>query len=195
MSGDQDHCGGLAVGEAVGPYLLEGVLGEGGMGCVFLARRQDADELVALKVLKAGLPAEQEYARRFAHEARATAAVRHPHLVELLEVGEHNRRPYLAMRYVAGASLEDRLAGGEAMTATETVTLCAQVASALDALHEAGLVHRDVKAANVLIDATGDATLTDFGLARAEGYTALTRPGQVMGTIDYMAPELLMGER
>ncbi|TMK39404.1 MAG: serine/threonine protein kinase [Actinobacteria bacterium] len=194
MEGAQNDCGGLSVGTTLGPYRLEAVLGEGGMGCVFRARRESDGETVALKVLKPGLATQEEYARRFAHEARATAEVHHPHLVALLEVASYDGRPCLAMQYLTGRSLEDRLHAGP-LGLAEAVTVCRQVAAGLDTLHAAGLVHRDIKSANVVVDEGGSATLTDFGLARGEGYSWLTQPGQVMGTIDYMAPELIMGER
>jgi serine/threonine-protein kinase len=194
MEGAQNECGGLSVGSSLGPYRLEAVLGEGGMGCVFRAHRETDGETVALKVLKPGLATQEEYARRFAHEARATAEVHHPSLVALLEVASHEGRPCLAMRYLTGRSLEDRLRDGP-LGIGETVAVCRQVGAGLDALHAAGLVHRDVKSSNVIVDEGGSATLADFGLARGEGYSWLTQPGQVMGTIDYMAPELIMGER
>jgi serine/threonine-protein kinase len=195
MEGARDQCGGLAVGSTLGPYRLDSVLGEGGMGCVFGAHREPDGETIALKVLKPDLANQTEYSRRFAHEARAAAQVAHPHLVELLDVGEYEGRPCLAMRYVTGCSLEARIASEGPLPIPETVRMCTEVAAGLDALHEAGLVHRDVKTANVMLDEAGRATLTDLGLARGEGYSMLTAPGQVMGTIDYMAPELITGER
>jgi len=189
------QCGGLVVGDRVGPYVLEAVLGEGGMGCVFRARREDADPPVALKVLKPEFAGDAEYVRRFDHEARATARVSSPNLVALVDVGEADGRPYMAMTYLDGTSLEDRLASEGPLPAAAVVGICCEMAAGLDALHGDGLVHRDVKPANVMLGSDGRATLTDFGLARGEGYTWLTRAGQVMGTIDYMAPELIMGER
>ncbi len=162
------------------------------MGVVFRAVRDPEGDEVALKVLRAELSADETFRQRFVHEARAAGEVHHKHLVPILEAGEADGRPYLAVAFVRGPTLEQRLAEG-AMSIEEIVRLAAHVASGLDALHSAGIVHRDVKPANVLLDATGSANLTDFGLAKGRAYTVLTKPGMVMGTLDYLAPELLRG--
>jgi serine/threonine-protein kinase len=182
------------VGQSLGPYRLEELLGEGGMGLVFRAVREGDGEVVALKLLKLELANDIVYRQRFVHEARSAAEVRHPNLVPVVEAGELDRRPFIAVAYVAGRTLEARLAEG-ALPVDEALRVADEVAAGLDALHEAGLVHRDVKAANVLLDGeTGVARLTDFGLAKGRAYTVLTRPGQVLGTLDYLAPELIRGE-
>ena len=183
----------LAPGDSVGPYVLEALLGEGGMGVVFRARRDD-DEPVALKVLRPELSSDETYCRRFMHEARAAAEVVHHHLVPVLEAGKAGGYHYLAVAYVGGASLEAHIRAAGALAPGEIAHIAGGVASGLDALHEAGLVHRDVKPSNIMLDEEGDAMLTDFGLARGRGYTVLTRPGQVMGTLDYIAPELIRGQ-
>ena len=184
----------LTIGETLGPYRLEAELGEGGMGRVFRARRDPDGAVVALKVLKGALAGEDAHARRFLREARAAREVAHRHLVELLDAGEADGRAYIAMRYVAGRSLGDRIQEEGPLPVADAVRIVAEVAAGLDALHAAGLVHRDVKPSNILLDDERGAMLTDFGLAKRRDYSALTRPGQMLGTLDYIAPEILRGE-
>jgi serine/threonine-protein kinase len=184
----------LASGDTFGPYRLEELLGEGGMGLVFRAARADDGATVALKVLKRALIEDPVYARRFVHEARSASAVRHPNLVPILDAGELDGRQFLAVAYVRGRTLENRLRADGPLPLGDVVRLAEEVGAGLDALHEHGLVHRDVKTANILLDDDGTVRLTDFGLAKGRAYTVLTRPGQVMGTLDYLAPELIRGQ-
>jgi serine/threonine protein kinase len=183
----------LSTGDRLGAYRLQERLGEGAMGVVFRAVREPEGDEVALKVLRAELASDETFRRRFVHEARSAGEVRHKHLVPILEAGEADGRPYLAVAYVPGKTLEQRLAQTGPMAIDEIVRLVAHVASGLDALHDAGIVHRDVKPSNVIIDPSGSANLTDFGLAKGRAYTVLTKPGIVMGTLDYIAPEMLRG--
>jgi serine/threonine-protein kinase len=182
-----------AVGSSLGPYRLEAVLGEGGVGVVYRARREPDGVLVALKVLRAELAGDVVYTRRLEHEAKAAATVRHKHLVPVLDVGEAAGRRYLAVAYVPGRSLAERIEREGPLGLDELLRLVSEVASGLDAIHRAGLVHRDVKSENILLEESGSAALTDFGLAKGPAYTVLTRVGQAVGTLDYMAPELLRG--
>jgi serine/threonine-protein kinase len=163
------------------------------MGIVFRATHEDGRE-VALKVLREELAGDETFRRRFDHEARSASHVRSPHLVAVLDAGEAGGRYYLASEFVAGATLEERIRSGGPLPLADAVAVAAELASALDALHEAGIVHRDVKASNVLLRDGRTAMLTDFGLAKGEAYTVLTKPGQVMGTLDYLAPELIRGD-
>jgi serine/threonine-protein kinase len=184
----------LESGDEFAGYQLHSLLGEGAMGLVFRAARNGGD-VVALKVLKRELGDDEVFKQRFDQEARAAAEVEHPSLVSIIEAGEAEGRPYLAVRYAEGGTLEERLRDRGPLDIEETLRLADQLAAGLDALHGAGLVHRDVKASNVVFDAEGTGMLTDFGLARGHAYTVLTRPGQVVGTLDYLAPELVKGER
>jgi serine/threonine protein kinase len=180
--------------DRLGPFRIEGVLGEGAMGVVYRATRDDGGATVALKVLRRELAGDETYRRRFVHEARAAREVASEHLVPILEAGEIDGRPYLASAFVEGETLEGRIRGRGPLPTAATVGVAADLSTALDALHEAGLVHRDVKPSNVLLTAAGSALLTDFGLAKGRAYTLLTRAGQVLGTLDYLAPEIIRGE-
>ena len=120
--------------------------------------------------------------------------VQHPHLVRILESGEDGGHHYLAVAHFQGSSLERRIEQDGRLPVDEVIRLVAEIAAGLDALHAAHIVHRDVKPANVMLDEHASALLTDYGLAKGRAYTVLTRPGEVMGTLDYIAPELISGE-
>jgi len=188
--------GDLGSGDLLGDYRLEQQLGEGAMGCVFRARRVGSGEQVALKVVRVELAADDRYRQRFLHEARAASEVSHRHLVKVLDAGEIDGRQYMAMRLVRGRMLEQHVTEDGPMPAAKIVRVATEIGGALDALHAVGLIHRDVKASNILIDEDDDdaAALTDFGLAKGTGYVELTRPGQLVGTMDYLAPERIRGE-
>ena len=192
MSGVSDRE--LEPGDTLGPYHLEEVLGEGGMGLVFKARREGDEQPVALKVLKRQLSGDFIFQQRFKQEARAAAEVRDRHLVAILESAEWDGRHCLASQYVDGGSLTDHIASAGPLPLADVVRVVTEVGTGLDALHAAGVMHRDIKPSNVLFDSDGTAMLTDFGLAKGRAYTVLTRPGQVMGTLDYLAPELIRGK-
>ena len=184
----------LAPGDTLGPYRLEEFLGEGAMGLVYRAVRATDGEVVALKVLRAELSGDETFLRRFAHEVRAAQEVENRHLVPILEAGEADGRHFLAVRHVRGRSLEARIEAEGALPLEDVLRVAAGIASGVDALHRKGLVHRDIKPSNILLDEGGSASLTDFGLAKGPAYTVLTRPGQVIGTLDYLAPELIRGQ-
>jgi serine/threonine protein kinase len=184
----------LEPGDTLGGYRLEESLGEGGMGLVFRALRAEDGREVALKVLKIELAGDLVFQHRFRQEARAAAEVHDPHLVPIIEAAEADGRHFLAVDYVPGGSLGDRIAESKTLGIAELVRVISEVAGGLDALHEAGIVHRDIKPHNILFSGDGTAMLTDFGLAKGPAYTKLTRPGQVMGTLDYLAPELIRGQ-
>ncbi len=182
-----------ATGDRLGPFTLEAVLGEGGMGIVYRAIRHSSGETVAVKVLKQALSSDEVYRRRFEREAHVAREVRHRHLVPVLESGDDRGVRYLAMAFVDGPTLAERLAAGP-LPVGEAVRIVSELASGLDALHAQELVHRDVKPSNAMLERDGTALLTDFGLARGRALTVLTKPGEVMGTLDYIAPELIRGD-
>jgi serine/threonine protein kinase len=183
------------VGDLVGSYRLEELLGQGATGRVFRARREDDGEVVALKLLKGELSSDDVYRRRFEREARAASEIQSDHLVSIVDAGEADGRHYLAMAYVSGPTLATCIETDGPLDVDKTLRLAGQVAAGLDALHAHGLVHRDVKPSNIMLtEDEGRAALTDFGLVKGRAHTVLTRPGQVLGTLHYMAPELIRGE-
>ena len=181
------------LGSDVGPYRIDALLGVGGMGRVY--RASDAEgSVVALKLVRRDLAADSVFRQRFEREARVARQVVNPHVVPVLDTGEHDGVPYLAQRYIDGGSLADRLKREGRLALLDALTVGAQVAAGLAALVAEGLVHRDVKPANVLLDDEGTAYITDFGLAKDSQSPALTRPGQALGSPHYMAPEQIRGE-
>jgi len=181
------------LGERIGPYRLEAVLGEGGMGVIYRAARDPGGELVALKVLRRELSGDDTYRRRFERECRIAAGISHKHLVRVIASGETDGRPYLASEYIAGRTLADLVADEGQLSVPVVMRLAAELATGLDTLHGEGLVHRDVKPANVIVATSGATYLTDFGVARSAAATVLTKPGHVVGTLDYLAPEVIRG--
>jgi serine/threonine protein kinase len=181
------------IGTSVGPYRIEGLLGIGGMGRVYRAVSADG-ELVALKLVRDDLAEDSIFRKRFEREARIAQQVKNPHVVPVLDTGEHEGVPYLSQRFIEGGSLEEKLKREGRLDVPTTLEICAQVADGLDALFAGGMIHRDVKPANVLLDTEGTALITDFGLAKDSQGTNLTRPGQALGSMDYMSPEQIRGE-
>jgi predicted Ser/Thr protein kinase len=182
------------VGEAFGGYTVESSLGRGGMGAVFLARHEQLGRNVALKVIAPGLADDDEFRARFLRETQLAASLEHPNVIPIYDAGEIDGVLYLAMRYVDGPSLRTLLRERGALGVAQTLAIARQIGGALDAAHRAGLVHRDVKPANVLLTAARDrAFLCDFGLAKRGESEGLTRAGSFLGTADYAAPEQIEG--
>jgi serine/threonine protein kinase len=180
------------LGSDFGPYRVEALLGEGGMGRVYRAR-DTRGGTVALKVMRSERSIDETLRRRFRREARAAARVDHPHVVPLLDVGDVDGAPYLAQRFMEGGTLDARICRDGALPLRDVVALCLDVAAGLDAIHAEGLVHRDLKPANILLDADGRALVGDLGLCKLTDASVLTRPGQAVGSMDYMAPEQIRG--
>jgi serine/threonine protein kinase len=183
----------LAPGDTVGPYRIEGVLGVGGMGRVYRATAPNG-EPVALKLVKSDLARDTVFRKRFDREARIAQRVSHPNLVPVLDTGEENGIPYLTQRFIQGGSLADQIEREGPLPIESALRGVSEVAGALDALHANDLIHRDVKPANILVDEQGVSYITDFGLAKDTQGSLLTRPGQAVGSLDYMAPEQIRGE-
>jgi serine/threonine protein kinase len=175
-------------------YVLEERLGIGGMASVWLAQDERLARPVAVKVIADTLAADRRYRERFAREARVAASLSHPGIVPIYDYTAHGERPFLVMEYVPGGSLADLFAGRRSM-AFDSTELARWLLGALDCVHRAGLVHRDVKPGNVLLDASAHPRLTDFGVARPEDATALTQTGMVVGTLRYMPPEVAAGRK
>jgi serine/threonine protein kinase len=182
----------LPPGERVGPYRIAALLGEGGMGRVYEAAADDGDA-VALKLIRPELAADPAFLRRFEREARAAATVDHPHVVKVLDLGADGPHRYMAMELFRSGSLAERIGRDGPLSLAVTVRVALQVASALDALHAAGVIHRDIKPGNILLDDSGSARVTDFGLAKQRDASVLTKMGQTVGSMDYMAPEQIRG--
>ena len=179
-------------GQRLGQYELLRQLGSGGMGEVWLARQEGLGRQVAVKILSSAT--DQRSVDRLRREAQALARIRHPHVVPVHEVGEHNGIHYYVMELVEGRSLDVVLASGP-LDCRRAAALARQVALALAAAHEQGVIHRDVKPGNVLLaDERDHATLVDFGLALSESASTLTRTGEMLGTPYYMAPEQARGD-
>jgi serine/threonine protein kinase len=183
----------LQPGETCGPYRVEELLGEGGMGLVYRAT-SPTGEVVALKLVKGEIAKDDVFRRRFDREARTAARVGHPNVVPVIDTGEFNGIPYMAQQFITGGSLEHRIKRDGKLGLALTLDICTQVADGLDAMHAEGLIHRDVKPANILLDETDKAYITDFGLMKDREASVLTRPGQALGSMDYMAPEQIRGE-
>ena len=180
------------VADEIGGCWLEGVIGRGGMGVIYRARQAGLDRKVAVKVIAPDHAADPRFRERFTREARIAGAIDHPNIVPVYAAGDDGGRLYLVMRLIDGVNLAERLRSGP-LAPADTVEIVAQVASALDAAHERGLVHRDVKPANILL--AEHAYLTDFGITRElVDATALTQTGVFMGSVDYAAPEQAGGE-
>ncbi len=186
-------------GLRIGPYELESQIGRGGMGEVYRARDTRLDRTVAVKVLPAHAAADRASRDRFEREARAVAALSHPHICALYDVGTHDGLEFLVMEFLDGETLAARLARGP-MPMAEAVRVAIQVTSALDRAHATGIIHRDLKPRNIMLTSSG-VKLLDFGLAKptvagspaGSELTDLTSPGTILGTLHYMAPEQLEG--
>ena len=201
---DLDHCfrcgcGFFALTEGTvvaSRYEILSPLGRGGMGHVYRAKDRELRELVALKVLRIEAARSAEMTRRFRHETKLARRVRHPNVCAFHDYGTDGHIQYLTMELVAGPNLRTVLKSQRALATDHAYDLAIQVAEGLQAIHEVGIVHRDVKPANVMIDGQGRARLTDFGMAKSLGadVTSDTASGQILGTPEYMSPEQARGK-
>jgi predicted Ser/Thr protein kinase len=177
----------------IGSYEIVAEIGHGGMATVYQARQLPMGRLVALKVLAHQFTQDQGFVTRFIREARIIAELEHPNIVTIYEVGTHAPH-FIAMQYVQGETLTKLIQREGALAPPRVQSILRQVADALDYAHRCGVIHRDVKPSNILIDPTGRVFLTDFGIARAAEGTRLTQTGSFMGTPEYVAPEQIRGQ-
>ncbi|MEI8212552.1 MAG: protein kinase [Planctomycetota bacterium] len=179
----------------IGLFEAKAILGRGGMGTVYKAIDPALGRTVAIKVLRPELASIGSARQRFRLEAKAMASIAHPHVVPIYAVDDHRGLPYLAMEYVPGGTLEARLQQHGPLEFLSILRIAQQIASALEAAHECGLVHRDIKPGNILLDRGVDRVrVTDFGLVRVSDDASMTRSGLIAGTPQYMAPEQVRGE-
>jgi eukaryotic-like serine/threonine-protein kinase len=182
------------VGEVVAErYELEELVGTGGMSSVFKARDRLLERPVALKILHPHYVADPDYVERFRREARAVAQLAHPNIVTVIDRGEQDGRQFIVFEYVDGENLKQVVSREGALPVRDAVELTIQVARALGYAHERGIVHRDVKPQNVILNEDGRAKVTDFGIARSVDVDGFTQTGTVVGTSDYIAPEQAQG--
>jgi len=195
-----DHS--LSPGTRLGRYEIRSKIGEGGMGEVYLAQDTKLDRKVALKVLPGDIASDEERLLRFEREARAVSALNHPNIITIHEIGESDGAHFIATELIDGTTLDDRLAN-HSLTLSEMLAIAAQIARAIQAAHEAGIVHRDIKPGNVMLRRDGYVKVLDFGIAKLTEYSSgaieseadtiakmvKTEPGKIMGTTHYMAPE------
>ena len=189
----------LEVGQLVGDYEILSVAGVGGMGIVYKARQRSLGRVVALKVIREEIARAPEYRDRFLREARLAASVDHPNVVSVYDIGDQEGRLFLAMQWIDGQDLKDAIAHSGRLAPERAVSIAMQLGGALDAVHSvAGLVHRDVKPANVMLRQMGGqdhAYLTDFGVAKpSQASDHLTQTGWVVGTAGYLSPEQIRGQ-
>ena len=191
------------IDKKIGRYKIKKLLGKGGMGEVYLAEDIKLNRKVALKILPDELTGNKDRLNRFEQEAQSVSALNHPNILTIHEFGTENESHFIVMEFVEGITLGEKMAGGR-MSVNETLDVAAQVASALSAAHEAGIIHRDIKPDNIMIRDDGFVKVLDFGLAKlieknkgihttdSEAATRAfveTDPGAIMGTVDYMSPE------
>ncbi len=201
LGGLGDRLGGLAGGEApagtpqaIGGYQILGELGRGGMGVVYKAIDSKLKRLVALKMLWTGPEASTDELVRFRGEAEVVAQLQHPNIVQIYDIGQQHGRPYLALEFVDGGSLDKQILG-QPQPPRDAARKVETLARAIHVLHQQGIVHRDLKPANVLVTSTGTLKITDFGLAkRLDSSVGFSRTGDVLGTPSYMAPEQATGQ-
>ncbi|MBW3671393.1 MAG: serine/threonine protein kinase, partial [Acidobacteria bacterium] len=182
------------IGSTVSHYRILGPLGEGGMGVVYEAEDTRLRRRVALKFLPSETAASTESVLRLKREAEAASALNHPNICTIFDIGEHKGAPFIVMEKLNGSTLKQHI-GGRPLPLDRLLTLGAEIADALDAAHGAGIIHRDIKPATVMISHRGEVKLMDFGIARDDTLSDLTEAGTGLGTPSYMSPEQILGDK
>ena len=181
------------IGKTISHYKILEKLGGGGMGVVYKAEDTKLKRIIALKFLPSSILADETEKTRFIHEAQAAAALDHPNICTIHEIDEADGQLFIAMAYIEGQSLKEKVASGMLQVAN-VIDIAIQIAEGLQAAHERKITHRDIKPANVMITNKGQAKIMDFGLAKLAGRTVVTKEGTTLGTIAYMSPEQGRGE-
>ena len=181
----------VAIPTRIGNFEILRQIGSGGMGSVYLGRDPELDRQVAIKVIREEVH-DQEVLDRFFREARAAAALRHPNIITIYASGQQDHQPYMAMEFVDGESLADIIKQRRNVALSDKISYLEQICAGLHFAHHAGIVHRDVKPANVMVDRQGVVRILDFGIARIEG-SAMTQDGAMIGSLNYMSPEQMLG--
>ena len=179
------------IGKTISHYKILDKLGEGGMGVVYMAEDTKLERKVALKFLPTQYTSDLEIVERFKREAKAAASLNHPNIITVHEVGEHEGQTFIAMEYVKGESLRDRIK--QQLAPNESIELISQVCDGLSKAHKADIVHRDIKPENIMIDEDGRVRILDFGLAKLKNVSKLTQTATTLGTLNYISPEQLQG--
>jgi serine/threonine protein kinase len=181
-------------GERLGTFTIEKELGQGAMGAVYLARHEETGRRVALKLMLAGLDSNPKAQARFEREADVLKQLRHPNVVQLVAIGKFRGRPFYAMEFIEGESLDRVLERRRRLSWQEAAEIAKQVCAALQHVHDKGILHRDLKPSNLMVTKDGKVKLTDFGIAKDLDRTALTSANYTVGTAAYMSPEQCRGE-
>jgi serine/threonine-protein kinase len=181
------------IGKTISHYRIVDKIGQGGMGVVYKAEDTKLHRTVALKFLPAHHTGATQEMKRFIHEARAAAALDHPNICTIYEIDESAKQPFISMAYIEGKNLED-IAAGRPLDLDDALRYASQVARGLEEAHAKGVIHRDIKSANIVVSDKGHAIVMDFGLAKLQGQTKLTQTGTTVGTVSYMSPEQARGD-
>jgi serine/threonine protein kinase len=176
-----------------GRYRLDAQIGHGGMSTVYRAFDTVLERQVAVKLMHRDIAHNPDQLERFRREARAVAQLNHPHIVQVIDAGEDDAMPFIVFEYVEGETLKDRIRRFGYLPIPEALAYAIEIARALSAAHDRGIVHRDVKPQNILVDEEGSGKVTDFGIARTLEQEGLTADGRVLGTTDYVSPEQALG--
>jgi serine/threonine-protein kinase len=175
----------------IGRYQVVRRIGQGGMGALYLAQDPKLDREIVIKLL---IDDNDELRERFAREARSAARLRHPHIVTIFDVGDWEGQPFIAMEYIQGHTLAEIIRGSSPLSTVRKLRLIEELCDGLAFAHKTGVVHRDVKPANIMVDANGSLKILDFGIARIAESAGMTQAGMLIGSLNYMSPEQVTGQ-